>query len=177
MAKIVVLGAGISGHTASALLKKKLGKKHEVVVVTPNAYYHWIPSNIWVGVGRMTVDQVRFRLDKRYEKVGIGYKQAKAVSFHPEGDDEISKGFVSIQYTGQDRAGEVEKVDYDFLINATKHLAAIGNRALVFLVATELLLKFRDLRLRRFFLFARLVLDRLHLGIHLGDVRFQGHSK
>ncbi|MFK5854918.1 MAG: FAD/NAD(P)-binding oxidoreductase, partial [Bacteroidota bacterium] len=119
MAKVVVLGAGIAGHTASALLKKKLGKKHEIVVVTPNSYYHWIPSNIWIGVGRMTIDQVRFRLDKRYKKVGIIYKQAKAVSFHPEGDSDGTKGFVTIEYTGQDRVGEVEKVDYDFLINAT----------------------------------------------------------
>jgi len=119
MAKIVVLGAGIAGHTASALLKKKLGSKHEVVVVAPNAYYHWIPSNIWVGVGRMTIDQVRFRLDKRYQKAGIIFKQAKAVSFHPEGDSEINKGFVTIEYTGQDKAGTTEKVDYDFLINAT----------------------------------------------------------
>lgn len=119
MAKIVVLGAGISGHTASALLKKKLGKKHEVVVVTPNAWYHWIPSNIWIGVGRMTIDQVRFRLDKRYKKAGIIYKQAKAVSLHPEGDAETEKGFVAIEYTGQDRVGEKEKVEYDFLINAT----------------------------------------------------------
>ena len=101
MAKIVVLGAGISGHTASTILKKKLGKKHEVVVVTPNTYYHWIPSNIWVGVGRMTVDQIRFRLDKRYQKAGIIFKQAKAVSIHPEGDSELNKGFVTIEYTGQ----------------------------------------------------------------------------
>ena len=92
MAKVVVLGAGIAGHTASALLKKKLGKKHEVVVITPNSYYHWIPSNIWIGVGKMNIDQVRFRLDKRYKKVGIVYKQAKAVSFHPEGDADIDKG-------------------------------------------------------------------------------------
>lgn len=119
MATIVVLGAGVSGHTASALLKKKLGKKHKVIVVTPNAYYHWIPSNIWIGVGRMSVDQVRFKLDKRYKKAGIIYKQAKAVSIHPEGDAEIEKGFVSIEYTGQDREGENEKVAYDFLINAT----------------------------------------------------------
>ena len=119
MAKIVVLGAGIAGHTASALLKKKLGKKHEIVVVTPNAWYHWIPSNIWVGVGRMTVDQVKFKLDKRYKKAGIVFKQAKAVSFHPEGNKEIEKGFVTIEYTGQGREGEVQKVDYDFLINAT----------------------------------------------------------
>lgn len=119
MAKVVVLGAGIAGHTASALLKKKLGKKHEIVVITPNSYYHWIPSNIWIGVGKMTIDQVRFRLDKRYKKVGIVYKQAKAVSFHPEGDNDTDKGFVSIEYTGQDKVGETEKVDYDFLINAT----------------------------------------------------------
>jgi sulfide:quinone oxidoreductase len=119
MATTVVLGAGVSGHTASALLKKKLGKKHDVIVVTPNAYYHWIPSNIWIGVGRMTIDQVRFKLDKRYQKAGIIYKQAKAVSIHPEGDSEIEKGFVSIEYTGQDRVGEKEKVAYDFLINAT----------------------------------------------------------
>ena len=60
MAKVVVLGAGISGHTAGAFLRKKLSKKHEVVVVAPTAYYQWIPSNIWVGVGRMTVDLFRF---------------------------------------------------------------------------------------------------------------------
>jgi len=119
MAKVVILGAGISGHTASALLKKKLGRKHEVVVVTPNEWYHWIPSNIWVGVGRMTIDQVRFRLDKRYAKSGIVYKQAKAVFFHPEGDDEIKKGFVTVEYTGQGKEGQTEKVDYDFLVNAT----------------------------------------------------------
>lgn len=119
MAKILVLGAGISGHTASALLKKKLGKNHEIIVVAPNSHYHWIPSNIWIGVGRMTTDQVKFRLDKRYKKSGIIFKQAKAVSFHPEGDKEMKKGFVLIEYTGQENQGQTEKVEYDFLINAT----------------------------------------------------------
>ena len=37
-------------HRRIVSQKKKLGKHHEVVVVTPNAYYQWIPSNIWVGV-------------------------------------------------------------------------------------------------------------------------------
>ncbi len=62
MARVLVLGAGISGHTAAALLKRKLGRKHQIIIVSPSAYYQWIPSNIWVGVGKMTVDQVRFRL-------------------------------------------------------------------------------------------------------------------
>ena len=53
MARVVILGAGISGHTAALHLRRLLGKGHEVVVVSPNADWNWIPSNIWVGVGRM----------------------------------------------------------------------------------------------------------------------------
>ena len=80
MAKIVVLGAGISGHTAAAFLKKKLGRKHEVVVVSPGAYYQWIPSNIWVGVGKMNIDQVRFKLKPVYDRWKIDFRQAKATA-------------------------------------------------------------------------------------------------
>jgi len=119
MSKVVVLGAGISGHTAAAFLKKKLGKKHEVVVVSPNSYYQWVPSNIWVGIGQMTVDQVRFKLDKVYKKWKIDYKQAKAISIHPEGDINSQRAFVSIEYVVGDKKGQVEKVDYDYLVNAT----------------------------------------------------------
>lgn len=119
MAKILVLGAGISGHTASTWLKKKLGKKHDVIVVAPTMHYHWIPSNIWIGVGRMTPDQVKFRLENRYKKSGIIFKQAKAVSIHPEGNEKSDRGYVAIEYTGQDKIGETETVEYDFLINAT----------------------------------------------------------
>ena len=80
MATIVVLGAGISGHTAAAFIRKKLSKKHQVIVVSPSAYYQWIPSNIWVGVGKMKVDQVRFKLAPLYKRWGIDFKQAKAMS-------------------------------------------------------------------------------------------------
>ncbi|MGD0607763.1 MAG: hypothetical protein ABSA53_29780 [Streptosporangiaceae bacterium] len=53
MARVVILGAGISGHAAALHLRRLLGTGHEVVVVSPNADCNWIPSNIWVGVGRM----------------------------------------------------------------------------------------------------------------------------
>ena len=35
MARVVVLGAGVSGHTAALYLRKLLPKEHEVVVVNP----------------------------------------------------------------------------------------------------------------------------------------------
>lgn len=119
MAKVVVLGAGVSGHTAAAFLKKKLGKKHEVVVVSPSAYYQWIPSNIWVGVGKMTIDQVRFKLKPVYDRWKIDFKQARAVAVHPQGDSGSDRPYVSIEYTDPDRTGQTEKVDYDYLVNAT----------------------------------------------------------
>ncbi len=119
MAKVVVLGAGISGHTAAAFLKKKLGKKHEVVVVSPASYYQWIPSNIWVGIGKMSVDQVRFKLKRVYDRWKIDFKQAKATAIYPDGCAELDQACVAIEYTSPERKGETELVSYDFLVNAT----------------------------------------------------------
>ena len=119
MAKVVVLGAGISGHTAAQILKRKLGKKHEVIVISPNTKYQWIPSNIWVGIGQMTAKNVTFELAPVYRKLGIRFIQAKATAIFPEGDNSILKPFVLVEYTGQDKTGETEKVEYDYLINAT----------------------------------------------------------
>ena len=48
MARLLVLGAGIAGHTAAMHARVHLGREHEVVVVSPNSQWNWIPSNIWV---------------------------------------------------------------------------------------------------------------------------------
>jgi sulfide:quinone oxidoreductase len=119
MARIVVLGGGVAGHTAATFAADWLGKDHEVVVVTPNSKWNWIPSNIWVGVGQMSKEEVTFELAPVYEKAGITYKQAKAVSLNPEGSANSDKPFVTIEYTGQGKAGQSEDVTYDYLINAT----------------------------------------------------------
>jgi sulfide:quinone oxidoreductase len=119
MAKILVLGAGISGHTAAAFLKKKLGPAHQVVMVSPSAYYQWVPSNIWVGVGKMAIDQVRFKLRPVYDRWKIDFKQAKASVFFPEGGKGSDRPFVTIEYTDETRMGETEDIDYDYLVNAT----------------------------------------------------------
>jgi sulfide:quinone oxidoreductase len=39
MAKVLILGAGISGHTAALIAKRKLGKNHDVEVISPNSNY------------------------------------------------------------------------------------------------------------------------------------------
>ncbi|WP_405266479.1 NAD(P)/FAD-dependent oxidoreductase [Cellulophaga sp. Ld12] len=119
MSKIVILGAGISGHVAASHLRRKLSKNHEIIVVSPNSNYQWVPSNIWVGIGRMNSDKIHFPLAPLYKKKGIGYKQAKAIAFFPEGDKNEEKPYVLSEYVAGENKGQQEKVTYDYLINAT----------------------------------------------------------
>ncbi len=118
MSRIVVLGAGVAGHTAALLLRRKLGREHPVTVVSPKPTYNWIPSNIWVGVGMMRPEEVVFPLAPVYERHGIAFRQAKAVELWPEGSAEEASPHVVAESTGDD-AGARSRVPYDFLVNAT----------------------------------------------------------
>jgi len=119
MSRVVVLGAGVSGHTAAAYLRRWLPAGDEVVVVSPNADYNWIPSNIWVGVGLMTPADVTFPLAPIYERQGITFKQARAVALHPEGRPDDPAPCVVVESTRAADRGAHETIAYDYLINAT----------------------------------------------------------
>ncbi len=79
MAKIVILGAGIAGNTAAMYARVHARKSDEVIVISPNSKWNWIPSNIWVGVGLMKPEEVTFEIAPIYKKMGIVFKQAKVV--------------------------------------------------------------------------------------------------
>ena len=119
MARIVVLGAGIAGHTAARYLHVWLSKEHEIVVVSPNSKWNWIPSNIWVGVGQLGENDVTFDLAEIYKKTRIDFQQAKAIALHPEGDAATSRPSVTVEYTLPGREGQTANIEYDYLINAT----------------------------------------------------------
>jgi len=119
MAKIVILGAGIAGHTAATLLRKKLSSTHEIVVISPNAEWNWIPSNIWVGVGSMTRREVVFPLPPIYERMEIEFRKGRATLIRPEGTAEIP--LPHVVYIPEDApAGTLPAHEtYDYLVNAT----------------------------------------------------------
>ncbi|MDX8400670.1 MAG: FAD-dependent oxidoreductase [Gallionellaceae bacterium] len=119
MSRIVIMGAGISGHTVARYLNKWVGKQHEIVVISPNAKWNWIPSNIWVGVGEMTEEQVTFDLAQVYSKTEVRFHQAKALSINPQGNAEKASPFLTIEHTHPAKAGEQENIEYDYLVNAT----------------------------------------------------------
>ncbi len=119
MSRIVILGAGVSGHTAAAFARSWLGREHEVVVVAPRATYNWLPSNIWVGVGLMKPSQVTFPLAPVYERAGIRFEQARATEIHPAGHATDGAPFVVAASTLPGKEGERIEIRYDWLINAT----------------------------------------------------------
>lgn len=119
MSRVVVLGAGISGHTAAAWLRKWLPRGDDVVVVSPLPHYNWIPSNIWVGAGLLRPDQVIVPLAPVYARHAIEFHQARAVEIHPEGNASDPRPYVVAESTRSDTAGGREDIHYDYLINAT----------------------------------------------------------
>lgn len=119
MADVVVLGAGVSGHTAALHLSRLLPPGNTVTVVSPNSQWNWIPSNIWVGVGKMAKKQVVFPLAPVYRKRGIRFVQAKATAIRPRGDETSERPAVDVEYTAPDKARQTERIRYDYLVNAT----------------------------------------------------------
>ncbi len=115
MSRVVVLGAGVSGHTAAAFARRWLGRGDSVTVVSPKPDYNWIPSNIWVGVGLLKPQKVTVPLEPIYDRAGIEFVQAAARSIHPDGDSGSPAPYVMAEAAD----GTMHKVPYDFLINAT----------------------------------------------------------
>ncbi|MFZ3231491.1 MAG: hypothetical protein WA160_14890, partial [Pseudobdellovibrio sp.] len=54
-----------------------------------------------------------------YDKQGIVFHQAKAIGIFPEGTDIDNKPFVMIESTSKDNFEKIDKISYDYLINAT----------------------------------------------------------
>jgi sulfide:quinone oxidoreductase len=67
----------------------------------------------------MKSKEILFPLAPLYKKKGIRYKQAKAITFHPEGDKTEQKPYILAEYVVGEKKGQQEKVTYDYLINAT----------------------------------------------------------
>ena len=119
MSRVVVLGAGISGHTSAAYLRSWLAREHEVLVVSPQSYYNWVPSNIWLGLGLMHEAQVTFPLSPVYSAAGIAFLQGSAVEIYPEGSEQTVGPHVIVEKRVDKGRVERVPVTYDYLVNAT----------------------------------------------------------
>ncbi|NVN87951.1 MAG: NAD(P)/FAD-dependent oxidoreductase [Rhodopseudomonas sp.] len=105
MARIVILGAGLGGAIMAYEMKDQLRKDDELIVITKDPIYHFVPSNPWVAVSWRTQESIEIDLAPVFAKRGIGFKAVPATKVRPE-DNCVDLADGSSQ-------------SYDFLIVAT----------------------------------------------------------
>lgn len=112
MAKIVILGAGFAGHTAALYLGSKLGRQHEITVMSNRDVFGYVPSWVWVGVGHMKPEQTIFKLKPIYDRMHVNFSHAAVKEVHPEAGDQYVIG-------ENVRTRAPVRLDYDYLVVAT----------------------------------------------------------
>ena len=105
MTKIVVLGGNFGGMTSAFELKRKLKDKAQVVVISREKKFVYIPSLIWVPFGRRKVEDIQFSAEETFRKGNIEF-------IHDEATKVVGEESKIICKSGQE-------VTYDYLIVAT----------------------------------------------------------
>src|SRR4030067_3498639 len=80
--KILILGGGVGGHVTANLLRNKLGKEHEVLLVDKKAQYEFSPSFLWATMGWRKPSQITRNLSL-LEKKGIRYVNGEVSRIDP----------------------------------------------------------------------------------------------
>jgi len=110
MARIVIVGAGFAGQTAALYIGGALGGRHEITLINASDQFHFIPSFVWVGTGRMAPDKTHFALEPVCRRFGIRFLHGLATTLNPD------ERWVLTEPAG---GGEPVRSDYDWLLLAT----------------------------------------------------------
>lgn len=62
--KVLVVGGNFAGSTAAMEIKRKLGKSVDVTLIDRNPDFIYVPSLIWVPIGRREVDDIMVPREK-----------------------------------------------------------------------------------------------------------------
>lgn len=111
MARIVVIGGSFGGLTAAFELKRLLGKKAEITVLSDKDKFVFIPSLPWVSMGWRTARDITLPLKPILERKGIAFRHEEVKGV----DAEASKVITA--------SGELP---YDYLVISTGPALAFG---------------------------------------------------
>jgi hypothetical protein len=102
--KVAIIGSNFAGLTAAVELKKRLGEDHDVLVLSKDERFLFMPSLIWLPFGLRSPEDVTFPLAPIYKSKGIDFKVAKVDKIDLQNQKLFSTDGV---------------VDFDYLVIAT----------------------------------------------------------
>lgn len=84
MARVIVIGGSFAGITGALEARRRLGKDHEVLLISKTDKFTFIPSLIWVPFGRRKVSDVTFSVEPIAAQKGVKFLHAEATQIDPE---------------------------------------------------------------------------------------------
>lgn len=84
MSRVVVIGGSFAGLTGALEAKRKLGKDHEVILISKTEDFVYIPSLIWVPFGWRRVKDISIPLKPVLDEHGVTFVHAEVTRVEPE---------------------------------------------------------------------------------------------
>ena len=84
MTTTVVIGGSFAGMTAALEIKRKGKSQHKVILIDKSPLFLFIPSLIWVPLGRREIKDISFKKEEILKKKGVDFMVAEAVKVDPK---------------------------------------------------------------------------------------------
>ena len=108
--RIVIIGGSFGGLTTAFDLQRLLSKQdHEIILISKERQFTFIPALPWVSMGQKSIADISFDLEKPLRSKGIEFVEASVTGIDPHANRVHSGG---------------ESYDYDYLVIATGHRSA-----------------------------------------------------
>ncbi len=98
MTHIVIIGAGFGGLPAAFELRHKLGKSHQITVVSKDDYFQFIPSNPWVALGWRERKEIIEPIAPILKKHAIGFVAQAVTRIDPSNNKVVLADQQEFQY-------------------------------------------------------------------------------
>jgi sulfide:quinone oxidoreductase len=96
--RVLVIGSSFAGMTAALEVRKRVGDRHEIVVLDPRPDFTFIPSLIWLPFGLRDAEDVTFALAPMYAKKGIRFVNEAATRIDTAGRTVTTSSGEEISY-------------------------------------------------------------------------------
>ena len=81
--RIVILGGSFGGLTSALELRRRLGRRAEITVISPDSRFVYLPSLPWVVTGHRTGKHLTLSVERILSPKGIDYIHAAATGVDP----------------------------------------------------------------------------------------------